>query len=301
MTITYAGLVDDVLLKLSGYTLRQDRTTHLTADLTSDGLSLSLGSVQNIGKGSIEIEDELIWIDSYDRVSSTAVIAPYGRGYQGTTAAAHLQNKKVTIAPTFPRQSVKTAINEAIEGLYPSLYGIGTYSFTYNTTVNTYAIPAEVQSIQSISWSTIGPTKEWLPLRNWRQDATANVATFSTGNTLTIYDNVDAGRTIQITYTKIPTSLSNSASSAVFETVTGLGSSTKDVVVYGAAYRLAAFMDAGRLNYSSAEADNADTKIQYGSGASNSRFFLALYTQRLKEESARLKDLYPTRIHYTRY
>ena len=104
MTITYAGLVDDVLLKLSGYTLRQDRTTHLTADLTSSGLSLSLGSVQNIGKGSIEIEDELIWIDSYDRVSSTAVIAPYGRGYQGTTAAAHVTNAKVTIAPTFPRQ-----------------------------------------------------------------------------------------------------------------------------------------------------------------------------------------------------
>lgn len=301
MTITYGGLVDDVLLKLSGYTLRQDRTTHLTADLTSNGLSLSLGSVQNIGKGSIEIEDELIWIDSYDRVSSTAVIAPYGRGYQGTTAAEHVTNKKVIIAPTFPRQSVKTAINEAIEGLYPSLYGIGTYSFTYNTTVNTYAIPAEVQSIQSISWSTIGSTKEWLPLRNWRQDSNANLTTFTTGNTLTIYDNVDAGRTIQITYTKIPASLSASASNAVFETVTGLGSSTKDVVVYGAAYRLAAFMDAGRLNYSSAEADNADTKIQYGSGASNSRFFLALYTQRLKEESARLKDLYPTRIHYTRY
>jgi hypothetical protein len=97
------------------------------------------------------------------------------------------------------------------------------------------------------------------------------------------------------------TSLSSSASNAVFETVTGLTSSVKDVVVYGAAYRLASFMDAGRLNYSSAEADNADTKIQYGSGASNSRFFLALYTQRLKEESAKLKDLYPTRIHYTRY
>jgi hypothetical protein len=301
MTITYAGLVDDVLLKLSGYTLRQDRTTHLTSELSSSGLSLSLASVQNIGKGSIEIDDELIWLDTYDRISSTATAAPYGRGFQGTTAALHTVNSKVTIAPTFPRQSVKTAINEAIEGLYPSLYAIGTHTFTYNTTVNTYPLPAEVQSIQNISWSTIGPTKEWLPLRNWRQDSMANTASFPTGNTITIYDNVDAGRTIQITYTKIPTSLSDSASNAVFETVTGLGSSVKDVVVYGAAYRLASFMDAGRLNYSSAEADNADTKIQYGSGASNSRFFLALYTQRLKEESAKLKDLYPTRIHYTRY
>jgi hypothetical protein len=301
MTITYAGLVDDVLLKLSGYTLRQDRTTHLTSDLTSSGLSLSLASTQNIGKGSIEIDDELIWLDSYDRVSSTGTAAPYGRGFQGTTAAAHTTNTKVTIAPTFPKQSVKNAINEAIEGLYPTLYAIGTYSFTYNTTVNTYQLPAEVQSIQNISWSTIGPTKEWLPVRNWRLDPMANTAAFSTGTTLTIYDNIDAGRTIYITYTKIPTSLSSSAFDAVFETVTGLASSVKDVVVYGAAYRLASFMDAGRLNYSSAEADNADTKIQYGSGASNSRFFLALYNQRLKEESAKLKDLYPTRIHYTRY
>jgi hypothetical protein len=301
MTITYAGLVDDILLKLSGYTLRQDRTTHLTSDLTSSGLSLSLSSVQNIGKGTIEIDDELIWLDSYDRVSSTGTAAPYGRGFQGTTAASHLANAKVTIAPTFPKQSVKNAINETLQGVYPSIYALGVYSFTYNPVVNTYSIPEDAQTIQYVSWSSIGPSKEWVPLRNWRQDAMANHATFSTGNTITIYDNIPAGRTIQLHYTKIPSAFNGSAGTDIFETVTGLQTSAKDVIVYGAAYRLASFMDAGRLNYSSAEADNADTKIQYGSGASNSRFFLALYNQRLKEESNKLKDLYPTRIHYTRY
>jgi hypothetical protein len=301
MTITYAGLVDDVLLKLSGYTLRQDRTTHLTENLSDSGLNISLGSVSNIGKGVIEIDDELIWLDSYDRVGSTGLAAPYGRGYQGTEAVAHLVNSKVTIAPAFPKNSVKVAINEALEGLYPTLYAIGRHSFTYNTTVNTYELPADVQSIQSITWSTIGPTKEWIPIRNWRQDSMANTDSFASGNSLTVYDNIDSGRTIQITYTKIPPALTTSASNDIFETVTGLASSVKDVVVYGACYRLASFMDAGRLNYSSAEADNADSKIQYGSGASNARFFLALYNQRIKEESAKLKDLYPTRIHYTRY
>jgi hypothetical protein len=69
----------------------------------------------------------------------------------------------------------------------------------------------------------------------------------------------------------------------------------------GASYRLASFIDPGRLNYSSAEADNADTKIQYGSGASTARFLLANFQQRLNEESAKLKEVYPTRIHYTRY
>jgi len=80
-----------------------------------------------------------------------------------------------------------------------------------------------------------------------------------------------------------------------------LPSSCKDVILYGAAYRLASFVDPGRLNYSSAEADNADTKIQYGSGASTSRFLLALFQQRLNEETKKLRDVYPVRIHYTRY
>ena len=301
MTITYAALVDDILLKLSGYTLRQDRTTHLTSDLTSSGLSLSLASVANIGKGAIEIDDELIWLDSYDRISSTGTAAPYGRGFQGTTAAAHSANAKVTIAPTFPKQSIKNAINEAVQGVYPTLYALGVHEFTYNPVVNTYELPEEVQTIQYVSWSSIGPSKEWLPLRNWRQDPMANHNSFTSGNTITIYDRIPAGRKIQIHYTKIPAAFNGSAPTATFEDVTGLQTSAKDVIVYGAAYRLASFMDAGRLNYSSAEADNADTKIQYGSGASNSRFFLAMYTQRLKEESNKLKDLFPTRLHYTRY
>jgi len=45
----------------------------------------------------------------------------------------------------------------------------------------------------------------------------------------------------------------------------------------------------------------ADTKIQYGSGASTSRFMLALFQQRLNEETKKLRDVYPARIHYTRY
>ena len=57
MTSTLANLVDEVLLNLNGYTMRQDRTTHLTANIDSSALTLSLGSVTNIGKGIIEIYD----------------------------------------------------------------------------------------------------------------------------------------------------------------------------------------------------------------------------------------------------
>jgi hypothetical protein len=301
MTTTYASMVDEILLNLSGYTLRQDRLTHLTQEVTSSGLTLNLGSTTNIGKGVVEIEDELIWLDSYDRVSSSATIAPYGRGYNGTTAATHALNTKVTIAPTFPRATVKKAINDTINAVFPQLFSVGTYEFNYNPAISAYQIPAEVETILYISRSISGSSKEWLPVRNWRHDPLANSTAFSTGNTVSIYDAVEAGRKVQVYYTKKPATLEASAPSAVFETVTGLPSSCKDVIIYGAAYRLAAFIDPGRLNYSSAEADNADTKIQYGSGASTARFMLSLFQQRLQEESGKLKDVYPTRIHYTRY
>jgi hypothetical protein len=301
MTTTYANLVDEILLNLAGYTLRQDRATHLTQNVTSTGLGLSLASVSNIGMGTIEIEDELLWIDSYDRISSTATVAPYGRGYQGTTAEAHTLNTKVVIAPTFPRATVKKAINDTIDAVFPNLFGVGVHTFNFNTAVTTYLLPADSETILYVSWKSTGPTQEWVPVRNWRQDSFANATSFATGQTISIYDRIDAGRTVQVYYTKKPTTLEASGPSATFESVTGLPSSCKDVIVYGAAYRLAAFIDPGRLNYNSAEADNADTKIQYGSGASTARFLLALFQQRLNEETKKLRDVYPTRIHYTRY
>jgi hypothetical protein len=301
MTTTYADLVNEISLNLSGYTLRQDRTTHLTQAINDSELTLNFGSVTNIGKGAVEIDDELLWLDTYDRVSNSAVVAPYGRGYYGTTKASHAVNTKVTIAPTFPRATIKKAINDTIDAVFPDLFGVGVHTFNFNAVKTTYSLPADVETILYVSWKSTGPTEEWIPLRNWRADPLANTTAFTTGQSVSIYDRVDAGRTVQVFYTKKPTTLSASSSTDVFETVTGLPSSTKDVIVYGAAYRLSSFIDPGRLNYSSAEADNADTKIQYGSGASTARFLLALYQQRLREESKKLRDVYPTRIHYTRY
>ena len=301
MTTTYANLVDEVLLNLSGYTLRQDRITHLTQDVTNVGLLLNLGNTTNIGKGVVEIEDELIWLDNYDRVSSTATIAPYGRGYHGTTKVAHTTNTKVTISPTFPRATVKKAINDTIDAVFPNLFAVGVHTFTYNAVKTTYSLPAETETILYVSYKPTGPTEEWLPLRNYRADAFANATSFTTTQSISIYDRIEAGRTVQVYYTKKPTTLLAAASTDVFETVTGLPSSCKDVILYGASYRLASFIDPGRLNYSSAEADQADTKIQYGSGASTTRFLLALYQQRLNEETKKLRGVYPTRIHYTRY
>lgn len=296
---TFQSMIDDVTINLAGYSLRQDRATHLTEAITSSSTTLKLAS-NDIGKGIIEIDDELIWVDSYDRNSSTATIPPYGRGYMGTTAAAHSSGAKVTIAPLFPKTTIKKAIVETLDSVYPKLYGVFHTNITANASRNTYALPADVQNVIYASWQNVGPTGEWIPIRKWRLDTFANHDTYPTRNTISIYDRrIIPGRDIQVTYTRKPAGFTDVTDD--FETTTGLPSSTKDVIVFGAAWRLLSFIDAGRLTYQSAEADSADSKLQFGSASSAARNLLAIYTQRLKEESDKLIDQYPFRPHYSRY
>jgi hypothetical protein len=72
------------------------------------------------------------------------------------------------------------------------------------------------------------------------------------------------------------------------------------VVTLGAAYKLLSYLDAGRINLTSAESDLNDTKLPSTAGVSASRYIFALYNQRLNEEALKIQDKYPIRIHYTR-
>ena len=64
--------------------------------------------------------------------------------------------------------------------------------------------------------------------------------------------------------------------------------------------KLLSYIDAGRINLSSAEADLNDSKIPSTAGVSSSRYIYALYQQRLNEEAMKLQDKFPIRIHYTK-
>ena len=126
----------------------------------------------------------------------------------------------------------------------------------------------------------------------------ANVNAFNTNKTVSIYEKIMPGRTVQVYYSTIPTTLTNGNDD--FDTVTGLPESSRDVVTLGAAFRLLSYIDTGRINLSSAEADLADTKLPSTAGASASKYVFALYQQRLMEESTKLQDRFPIRVHYSK-
>jgi hypothetical protein len=292
-------LIGEVKSKLIGYTLNQDRLTYLNGNITATATTLTVATTDNFAKGIIEIDDELIWVDSYNKSTAALNIAPgFGRGYNGTQKSEHSTNAQVTLSPTFPRVTIKQAINDTINSVYPKLWAVASTTFNYNTAVNTYALPDDAQDVLAVSWQSVGPTKEWYPVKRWRVDPMANAASFNSNNSISIYDRVDAGRTIQVWYTKEPNTLSSNNQD--YSNVTGLPASTKDVIVLGAAARLLSFVDSGRLNLTSAEADTADTKMPYNGGTSVARYIYALFQQRLAEESARLQGKYPIKVHYSR-
>ena len=305
MTVTFAQMIDEVKINLSGYTFQQDRSTYLTTAVTtltspsSAPTVLSLGSTTDFGKGVVEIGDELLWIDSVDRVANTATVAPYGRGYLGTTAATAAVDTQVTVSPIFPRASIKKAINDTIAAVGASIYATKQTTFTYNAAITTYDFDSlDIENILSVSWQDIGPTKEWIRVKRWDFDPFADVTTWgASAQTITIGDVIIAGRTVKVMYATHPSVFT--ATNQDFSTQTGLSESVKDVVTLGAAYRLLQYLDPARAAQYSPQADEIDAKRPFGASNNAVRQLFALYTQRLNEERLKQQTQYPPRVHYS--
>lgn len=295
---TFNELTESTLLYLYGYTTLQDQVTHLTADISASATSIPVADATSISRGTLEIGNELIWVDSVDTTALTATAPPYGRGYRGSTAAAHTAGTRVVSSPLFPRRLVQQAINETIHAVYPDLFGVAETTFTFNPAITTYALPAGAVQVLGVSWQSIGPSKEWLPVRRYRLDKHASTSVFATGASLSIYDAIVPGRTVKVIYAKTPTTLSADADD--FATVTGLSQSAEDVIRLGAAYRMVPFFDAPHLSGMSAEADFAANQRPIGGASQLGKYLLQMYQIRLAEEARRLQDVFPARTHYTR-
>ena len=307
MTTTLDDLANEVIMSLAGYTLQQDQTTHLTTAITTTTSTLAAPTVfslaaDQVGEGIVEVDDELIWVNEYDRISRNATVPPYGRGFIGSVAATHVAGSRVVIKPTFPRISVKRAIQDTIRAIGSSIFAAKNTSFTYNSTIDSYAfLNLNIQNILRMSWQDTGSSKRWIPITKWFWDSSPDVATWGANSQLlTINDTrIQTGRKVSVTYATAPAILGTTSEDS-FATQTGLPESVKDVVVLGAAYRLLSFLDPARNTITSPQADEIDSKRPYGSGNSATRELYKLYASRLAEETQAQQQQYPPRIRYSR-
>jgi hypothetical protein len=299
---TFNALAERVDTLLHGYSIATEATTWLTTSATSTSTTLTLHDVGVLGRGFIQIGDEVLHVHSIDPANSQVTISPWGRGQRGTTAAAYSANVKVTVAPLFPRNEIKRAINDTINAMYPNIFGVGQTEFTYIANRTTYDLPDAAEQILNITHETIGPSKEWLPVRAYNFDRMANPTAFGTagelGKSVSVLSPIMPGRKVNVAYGKRPTVFTDGDQE--FSTWTGLPNYAEDVVIYGAAFRMVSFIDPSRLAPQSASADALDMQQGARTGESTSRFLFNVYQQRLNEVAENQRRQYPTRSHYQR-
>jgi hypothetical protein len=295
---TFSDLIERVDSVLHGYTDNVEPTSWLTTSANSTVTTLTIADATGMGRGFVQIDDEIVFVNSTDNVSNTLSLAPWGRGQRGTTAAAHSSNAKVTASPIFPRAEIKKAINNTIDAMYPMVFATGTTDFDFIAARTTYQLPADFQAILGASYSTVGPSREWFPIRGYTLDHTADSDAFATTRSISIYSPITPGQTVHIAYKKRPTLLTGEDDE--YATVTGLPPYSEDVVIYGAAFRMVSFLDPSRLGPQSAAADIFDGVTPVGSGQNASRFLYNIYQQRLNEVADNQRRQHPLRSHYQR-
>lgn len=289
---TFDNLVDDVLQTLYGYGLAQPRATFLTADVDASATALSVRDASAFEQGVAELGNETIFIESVDSGSNILTVSPDGRGYGGSTAAAHLADARVTMAPTWSRQRVATAINETISGCYPALFATATTSFSYNPSITTYEIPAAAERILRVTADTIGPTQEALEIKRYYFNSVAS-SDFESGNSITLEKGAFPGRNVNVTYLTAPVEITFGDDF----TECGLRESAKLAVKYGACSNLIAFMDTSRLPVDTAQADELDPSHNaVGSATRISAQLYQRYLVELDNERKRLRAATPATV-----
>lgn len=285
-------MVDEIVSNLEGFTVAPHQSTHLTADATANGLTLSVADASQVGAGVIEVGDELMWCTGADASASTVTVAPYGRGFKGTTAAAHLANSQVRRSPSWPRAMVAREINHALSGVYPMLYGVtAAPTITLSGVIYQFALPDDLERVVDVRYKFTS-LDGWQRAKSWEAEHGAP-DDFGGDGMLSIYDGVPTGSTVQVLYAHRPKKLTSG--SADFAT-TGLPDECQDVIVLAVMARMARFMDAARLP----DRDSLNQQRSVGGATDIANDLFRQYQTRLLEEQQALSTRWPARFHKVR-
>lgn len=290
---TFSSLTDEVITSLQGFTLLSDQPYTLQADIAAGALLVNVDTA-NVGRGIIEIDEELLYVASSSAGALT--IPPWGRGWKGTTPAAHATGSAVYVSPVYPRSIASREVNNTIRAVYPDLWAVKTSDLIVNASSWQYAMPADTDRILSVEWRWDTITG-WNPIVDWELVTNANATDFPTGKFLSIQAILPPAAKLHVTYAAPPTMLSLPADTYA---MTGLPASSRDVIVLGAASRLLPWIDTGRTPAETVVSDMTDQQRPIGAGVQLAKEIRQRYLERLQRERDALIARYPIRIHRVR-
>jgi hypothetical protein len=297
---TLNQLTEQTLGEVNSYVKNQESVTVITSAATAGDSTMLVDDATALSKGIVEIDDELIYLKKVIPTSGAIQVLgttgnAIGRGWRGTTATSHVTGSVVRNNPIFPRNQVKRAILETIKGMnFPCITNT---TFTFNGSDYSYIMPDALEDITGISWDVPDSTGVWQIIKNYRVDKNYYDAdTASIKQALILKEAPMPGRTVNVQYTKFPTTITDNQEL----TVSGLPASCEDVVRLGAMYRLLSTVDPGKVTAVSVSADALDQPVQAGASTNAAKYIFQLYTVRLSEEIAKQQANFLNTIQYTR-
>jgi hypothetical protein len=285
---TLGSLIDHVTSQLQGFVTDNPMYGTLVGTAQDDDLSIQIEvPSQSQPLGLIEIGTELIHVTDFDAASGLATIPAWGRGQQGTTAAAHVSGSRVTVNPRYPRSRVALTCNQVIAGMCPPLFGVARGTFETEPQVWEYALPAGTRNLIRVELRPYASSAyDWVPVRG-------AVIKRDSGSPMLHMPTEYSTHEVRYTVATNPTALTSE--SDLF-TTTGLPESCIDVVTLGAIPRLVSTNELARQQLTSVEATERSTLIPATSGTSAAKFYMQMYEARLEQESMRLRQEYPLTV-----
>lgn len=292
--MTVNSLVDEILDVVHGYVRIQEQKTYLTGTMDAVQTSFTVANfAQDLAKGLVEIEDELVYVSTVDKSSGTVTIAPWGRGMSQSQPATHAINVQVTNNPLFPRQRIRSALWGVLREIFPDISAYGEQVTNVSPVVTNYVLPSDCFHVSSVMWKVPGPTGQWVPARSWRQNKRAadpvelELLSFAFPGT----------NRLRIEYVKNPVA----SFGATDDLATyGYDFQVRDLLVLGTASRLLSYVESARVLTESVVASTRNETIPPGSAMSASKALYALFRARLDSERQQQLLRHPPQVHFTR-
>jgi hypothetical protein len=289
---TAADLITEASAQLHGWGSTQNRVTPLTANMgptdTSFQVDFSFGQSVGITPGVVEIDSELLYVTNVDAATNTVTLANgFGRGFNGTTPAAHTAGLKVISRPRFPRSNLFKQLNEIVGSVYPDLYAVGRYTGVVTTPSNTYNLG-----------STIGTPMEILeaqwqdPIGNWHKCYSYSLDSFD--GTFRLGAGPMVGRPLRVIYKTQPQQFTSESQDFVAQT--GLPLSASDVLTLGTVAKVVVGLDISRAQLNSIEQSDRSRVVPPFAGVNVGRYLMAEFQERLANEAKSLRRQYRPRI-----
>lgn len=292
---TLEDLRQRVRSQVMGFTRDQQQVSELASSITSTATSFTLdtNTVNNISRGLVEIDDELILVKSVDSTTAVATVLGLtnGRGREGSVAAAHGANALVTMSPVIPRVRITEAINQTVRAMFPMIPIFSSTEITKLAPVFEYQMPADTKDIWYITSDTVGPTQVHYPSPRWRYNPVASTDDFPNGKSIQLLDFVTPGRKIKVVYIKAPVDLVNAADD--FATVTGYETRLEETVVWGACARLIPSYEVARLQQMSIEGTERANLVPSTAAVKTAAYYETLFQTSLQRERDRILEETP--------